>query len=373
MAIDRTKFPKLGFGMMRLPAISEGVYDIEQVKNMVDSYINAGMNYFDTAYMYCGGQSECIAKEALVQRYPRDSFYLTSKLPCGEIKSYEDRDRVLNHQLEKTGAGYFDIYLMHGVQDNNVEEFERFDCFNWGREQIAAGKIKHLGFSFHGTPECLEKVLDKYPFIEVVQIQLNYRDMEAPAINSRRIYEILAERNIPIIVMEPVKGGSLASTDAETEAAMNKVRPGASVASFALRFVASLPAVMITLSGMSNEEQMNDNIKTFKNFEPLTDEEQDIIAAAVEKLNSSPVIPCTACRYCTKGCPMQINIPEIIRAVNAQRIDPKQSRADGYFKMIIDGGSGRPSACVGCGQCERICPQHLSIIDAMKEAAEKFE
>ncbi len=374
MAIDRTLFPKLGFGMMRLPRLEGGAVDVEQTKRMVDAYLAAGMNYFDTAYMYCDGKSELAVKEALTSRYPRESFFLTDKLPSSEIHSKEDRDRILSEQLEKTGAGYFDIYLMHGVQDDNIEDYDtNYDCFNWAFEQKKAGKVRHVGCSFHGTPALLTRLLDKYPEIEVVQIQLNYRDWDSPTICSGELYRILEERGIPVLVMEPVKGGSLASLEEDVAAEMKAFHPDKSLASWALRFVGSLPGVMTILSGMSTEAQMADNIGTFKDFAPLSDEERTIIQNVVGKLNASPAIGCTACRYCTKGCPMQINIPEIFRVLSGERMAPGASRAEFYYKFLIEAGSGRASDCLRCGQCEHICPQHLPIIDLIAEAAEKFE
>ena len=369
MSIDLNTMPKLGFGLMRLPE-RDGVIDIDQVCRMVDSYLAAGMNYFDTAYVYHGGKSEVAAREALVKRHPRDSFMLATKLPAWEIRKAEDVDRLFNEQLERAGVDYFDFYLLHSLEDgNNYDTYEKYDCFSWGVQKRNEGKIKHFGFSFHGSPELLEKVLDKHPEIEFVQIQLNYLDRTNPVVRSQMLYEILRDRNIPIIVMEPVRGGMLANMAPEIEAKFKAKRPDSSVASWALRFVGSLPGVMTILSGMSNEEQMNDNIGTFTDFEPLTDEEFAIINEVTEDILSMPQIGCTACRYCCDGCPMKISIPDVFRTINTLRRYPNDWRSKNFYQGVASRG-GRASDCIGCGQCEGVCPQHLPIIDLMKEAAE---
>ena len=233
MSIDLTRMPKLGFGLMRLPE-KDGEIDLERVCRMADAYIQAGMNYFDTAYVYHGGNSEKAVKEVLSKRYPRDRFMLATKLPAWSLKVPEDRDRIFNEQLERCGVEYFDFYLLHSLEDgSNGETYERLDCFNWGLQKKAEGKIRHFGFSFHGSPECLIRTLDAHPEVEFVQIQLNYADWENPVVRSGELYEILHSRNIPMIIMEPVKGGTLAKLTPELEAMFKTVRPGASVASWA--------------------------------------------------------------------------------------------------------------------------------------------
>ena len=350
MSIDLSKMPKLGFGLMRLPE-KDGVIDHEQVCNMVDMYMNAGMNYFDTAYVYHGGKSEVAAREALVKRYPRDSFMIATKLPAWEIKKPEDVDRIFNEQLERAGVDYFDLYLLHSVEDGgNYETYEEYDCFNWGLKMKEEGRIRHLGFSFHGTPELLEKVLDRHPEIEFVQIQLNYLDRTNPVVQSQKLYEILSGRKVPIIVMEPVRGGMLANMDPAIEARFKTRRPEKSVASWALRFVGSLPGVMTILSGMSNEEQMKDNIGTFKNFEPLKEDELDIINEVTREILSIPQIGCTACRYCVDGCPQGIVIPDVFRAINTLRRYPDDWRAKNFYR-ILTGHSGKASDSVSRSRC----------------------
>ena len=360
--------PKLGFGMMRLPE-KDGVIDIEHVCRMVDLYMEAGMNYFDTAYIYHGGKSETAAGAALVSRHPRESFMLATKLPAWEMSCAEDADRIFNDQLERTGAGYFDFYLLHSIEEgNNYDTYEKYSCFEWGLKRKAEGKIRHFGFSFHGSPELLEEVLDKHPEAEFVQIQLNYLDRTNPVVRSQRLYEILRDRNIPIIVMEPVRGGMLASFAPEIEAKFKARQPEKSMASWALRYVASLPGVMTVLSGMSDEDQMKDNIKTFTGFEPVADDEIAIINEVTEMILNTPQIGCTACKYCCDGCPMKISIPDVFRTINTLRRYPDDWRSKNFYSGLV-ARSGKASDCIGCGQCERVCPQHLPIIALMKEAA----
>ena len=374
MSIDMSKMPKIGFGLMRLPE-NDGVIDIDKVSKMADSYLEAGFTYFDTAYVYHGGNSEKAVKEAIVKRYPRDSFTLATKLPAWCIHSFEDRDKIFNEQLDRCGVDFFDFYLLHSIEDgNNYDTYEKYDCFNWGIKKREEGKIKHLGFSYHGTPELLVKVLDKHPEIEFVQIQLNYADWDNKIVHSGELYQILADRNIPIIVMEPCKGGKLANHDDECQAILKGVRPDKSIASWAFRYVGSLPGVTTILSGMSTQEQLEDNMNTFKKFEPLSDEEKEAIEKVKEVMFRIELVGCTACRYCVEGCPMKIAIPDVISAVNTKRKFPDDIRPNFFYGGLVErDGNGKASACIGCGQCEGVCPQHLPIISIMKEAAEKFE
>ena len=374
MSIDLSRMPKIGFGLMRLPE-TDGVIDIDKVCKMADAYMEAGFNYFDTAYVYHGGNSEKAVKEAIVKRYPRDSFTIATKLPAWSIHSFEDRDRIFNEQLERCGVDYFDFYLLHSIEDgNNYDTYVKYDCFNWGIQKREEGKIKHLGFSYHGTPELLVKIVDSHPEIEFVQIQLNYADWDNPLVHSGKLYQILSERNIPIIVMEPCKGGKLANHDEECTEILKSIRPDKSVASWAFRFVGSLPGVTTILSGMSTQEQMEDNMNTFKNFEPLSDEERAAIDKVIEVMFRVEQIGCTACRYCVDGCPMSISIPDVISAINTKRKFPGDMRPQFFYTGLVSrDGNGKASDCIGCGQCEGVCPQHLPIIEILKEGVEKFE
>lgn len=359
---------KLGFGLMRLPE-KEGEVDYEHVCRMIDSAMDAGLNYFDTAYVYHSGRSEVAARECLVKRYPRDSFQLATKLPAWCLKTKDDRDRIFDEQLERAGVDYFDFYLLHSLEDgSNYDTYEALDCFRWAMEKKEAGQIRHFGFSYHGTPELLEVVLDKHPEVEFVQIQLNYADWKNPLVQSGALYEILRSRNIPMIIMEPVKGGTLASLMPELEEKLRAARPKASIASWAMRFVGSLPGIVTILSGMSNDEQMADNLRTFSQFEPLSDAEKALIGEVNEVMFNSPLIGCTACRYCCDGCPSGINIPEIFRILNTIRLYGEEWRSANFYGGLTANG-GKAKDCIGCGQCESVCPQHLSIIELLAEAS----
>lgn len=372
MAVDVSKMPKLGFGLMRLPE-KDGKIDHEETCRMVDAYMDAGLNYFDTAYVYHGGLSEVEAREALVKRYSRDKFMLATKLPAWELKNKDDRDRIFNEQLERAGVDYFDYYLLHSIENGNIEKYEKLDCFDWGFKKKAEGKIKHFGFSFHGSLDLLEKVLDEHPDMEFIQIQLNYLDWDNPVVRSGKVYELVHSRNMPMIIMEPVKGGTLASLKPELEAKYKALRPEASIASWAFRYVASLPGVMTILSGMTHEDQMHDNIETFKNFEPLSDAEKAVVEEVTRIMLDIPQIGCTACKYCCDGCPMKISIPDVFRTINTMNLYNEEFRPKAYYNGLVEAGMGRASDCIACGQCESVCPQHLPIIKLMKEAAARLD
>jgi len=371
--IDVNAMPKLGFGLMRLPDENE-VIDVDQVCEMVDEYLAAGLNYFDTAYVYHSGKSEVVVKEALTKRHKRESFMVATKLPGWELKAEGDPDRLFNEQLQRSGLDYFDFYLLHSIEEGNIEKYERFDCFNWGLKKKEEGKIKHFGFSFHGSPALLERVLDEHPETEFVQIQLNYADWENPVVQSGKLYDILLKRNIPMIIMEPVKGGSLANLTPVLTDRLKEMRPDDSTASWAFRFVASLPGVMTILSGMSSREQMKDNLKTFKNFEPLSEEEKKLLFEVRDIMLNVDLIGCTACRYCTDGCPMKISIPDVFKAVNTMKLYNEEFRPKAFYNGLVSSGrTARASACVKCGQCESVCPQHLQITELLEKASEKLD
>ena len=370
---------KLGFGLMRLPLndrSNPADIDMEQLKQMVDLFMENGFTYFDTAWMYNAFASESAAKEALVSRYPRESFTLATKLHAGFIETKEDRDRIFNTQLERTGAGYFDYYLIHGIEATMIEKYESLECFDWLLEKKAAGLVKHAGFSFHDTPEMLEEILTKHPEMEFVQLQINYLDWESEWIRSRACYEVAERHGKPVIVMEPVKGGTLAKVPVEAEALFKAQDASMSVPSWAIRFAASLPNVMVVLSGMSSIDQMKDNLSYMKEFRPLSEEEQKICFKAADIINSQIAIPCTGCSYCTEGCPMNIAIPQYFSIYNEdmrEHLEEKGWTINFTNYEIISGTRGKASDCIACGQCEGVCPQHLSIIDYLKDVAAHYE
>ncbi len=363
---------KLGFGMMRLPRI-EGTKDIdlEHTKRMVDAFLEAGGKYFDTAYVYEG--SEAATKAALCDRYPRESYYLADKLNASDFaaKSEEEAKNEIKVSLERTGAGYIDFYLLHGIDEGNNDKYNRYGIWEYMRKLKAEGVIRHYGFSFHSTPEHLDQLLTDHPDVEFVQLQINYSDWEDPLICSRRCYEIATRHGKPVIVMEPVKGGKLANPPQPVKDILQSANPNASFASWAVRFAASLPGVMVVLSGMSDMEQMEDNVSFMRNFQPLTDEEQHVIDEACQALKQFTDIACTACHYCTPGCPMGIHIPEIFAVMNVYKMYRNLTEARNEYGWRP--GGEKASACIACGQCESACPQHLPIISLLEEVVETLE
>ena len=370
---------KFGFGLMRLPLTDPKVassVDIEQMKQMVDLFIEKGFTYFDTAWMYVGFSSENATKTALVERHPRNTYTLATKLHHGFINTKEDRDKIFNTQLEKTGAGYFDYYLIHDIEKTNYVKYNQLDCFNWLADKKAQGLVKHMGFSFHDNADLLDKVLTEHPEMEFVQLQLNYLDWVSDWVQSRKCYEVCVKHGKPVVVMEPVKGGTLAKVPAEAEALFRAADPKKSMSSWAIRFAASLPNVMMVLSGMSTLEQMQDNVSFMEDFKPLTKEEIDMCAKVADIINGQIAIPCTACSYCTEGCPQQIPIPKYFSLYNdLMREDMEHKGWTIYFTKYGDLAKefGRASDCVECGQCEGICPQRLPIIDYLKKVSARFD
>ena len=369
---------KLGFGLMRLPLTNPdeaSSIDVEQVKDMVDAFIENGFTYFDTAWMYCGFQSECAAKEALVDRYPRDSYTLADKLHAGYIKTREDRDKIFNEQLRKTGVEYFDYYLLHDIGVDHYKIYQELDCFTWLKEKKEQGLVRHIGFSFHDSAKMLDQVLTEHPEVEFVQLQLNYLDWDSEGVQSRKCYETAVKHGKPVIVMEPVKGGTLAKVPERAEKMFKEYHPDMSVPSWAIRFAASNEHVMMVLSGMSNMEQLQDNMSYMADFQPLNEEEQEIIRKAVEIINSGIEIPCTGCSYCTEGCPQNIAIPKYFSLYNAdlQECEEKGWKPQGEYYDRLTKTFGKASDCVECGQCESVCPQHLPVIRHLKEVAARFE
>ncbi len=364
--------PKLGFGLMRLPKLADGAIDVEQTKEMVDRFLAAGMTYFDTAYVYDGGKSEEAARLALVERYPRESYTLATKLCAwmGPTNAAEARQQFYT-SLERTGAGYFDYYLLHALQRNNYKKYDEYDLWHFVRELKEKGLVRHYGFSFHADPPLLEELLAAHPDVDFVQLQINYADWENPGVRARECWEIARRHGKPVVIMEPVKGGALADPIPEAARTLKAADPAASPASWAIRFAASLEGVVTVLSGMSDLAQMEDNLSYMKAFRPLDEKERAVIARVQAVLNGDRSIPCTGCHYCTAGCPRNIPIPEIFHVMNHQRGNAAFRGRREY--VIATQDRGRASECIRCGQCERACPQQLPVIGYLKECADRFE
>ena len=358
---------KLGFGLMRLPKNPDGTIDIPQVCQMTDKFIAAGGTYFDTAYVYDDGASEAAFKAAVADRYPRDAYTLATKLNAW-LQAHDEQSAKQQFftSLERTGAGYFDYYLLHALQRNNYDKYDEYHIWDFVKEQKAKGLIKHLGFSFHADPELLEELLDKHPEMEFVQLQINYADWDNPGVAARRNLEICRAHGKPVTVMETIKGGILADPIPEVKAVFDATGIDRSYSAWALRFVASQDYIITALSGMSNLAQMEDNLKTMKDFTPMTEEELSVIRKAQAVLDADQSIPCTGCRYCTEGCPMSIPIPDIFTVANRRKGSPHFRTVREY--NIVTQGKGKASECVQCGQCEGACPQHLPIISLLEKA-----
>ncbi|MCH5197703.1 MAG: aldo/keto reductase [Oscillospiraceae bacterium] len=362
--------PKLGFGMMRLPRKMLAI-DIEQTKAMVDLFMEAGFTYFDTAFIYPG--SEEATGKALVSRYPRESFTLATKLNAGIPGMTEKAAKSeFVTSLKRTGAEYFDYYLLHNLLRSNYKRYEKLHIWEFAEEQKQKGLIKHIGFSFHDGPELLDAVLTEHPEVDFVQLQLNYADWENKKILSRRNYEVARKHNKSIVVMEPVKGGKLADPPQEVKKLFSDYSPDMSYASWAIRFAASLDGIITVLSGMSNLDQVKDNISYMKDFKPLNAREQEIIRSAQEIFGKSVTVPCTSCRYCIEGCPKNIPIPDIFTALN-MHLSNGQTEAARENIAEVTQGKGRASDCITCRRCEGVCPQHIDITAQLKAAAEILE
>lgn len=361
---------KLGFGCMRLPMSNEEV-DTAQMKKMVDMFLERGFNYFDTAHGYVGGKSETALKECLTSRYPRERYILTDKLSTHHFNKEEEIRPLFESQLEACGVDYFDFYLMHAQDENIFAKFERCNAYKVAYGFKAEGKIRHFGISFHDRAEVLEKILKAHPEIEVVQIQFNYVDYEDPSVESRKVYEVCEKYGKPVIVMEPIKGGSLLNLPDEAQKLYDELG-GGSNASYAIRFAAGFDNIMMVLSGMSNVENMEDNTSYMQEFQPLDRREMEAVEKVVEIFRAQNLIPCTACRYCMEECPKGISIPDLFALMNAKKRFGNWN-TDYYYNNIHTGEGRKASDCLRCGKCERICPQHLNIRELLENVAAEFE
>ena len=364
--------PKLGFGLMRLPMKDKEV-DIDQTIAMADLFLDSGLTYFDTAYGYIEGKSEAAVKTAIVSRHPREKFQLATKLPAWAGPTTADEAKQMFYtSLERTGAGYFDFYLLHNLGSTRTKSFDDFGIWDYVLDLKEKGMIRHAGFSFHDKADLLDEILTKHPEMEFVQLQINYGDWDSGAVQSRKCHEIARKHGKPVIIMEPVKGGMLANPAPELKAVFDETGSKASYASWAIRFAASLEGIVTVLSGMSTLDQMQDNISYMKNFKPLSDSERAVVDKARATLASLPSVPCTSCAYCVAGCPKNIAIPQIFDAMNREFVykDPNSAK-NGYSWETKFGG--KASDCIQCGKCEEVCPQQIKITEQLKVAAAKYE
>lgn len=355
-----------GFGCMRLPMKRLGV-DYKEFSKMIDLFMSSGFNYFDTAKIYTAGKSEIALRECLVKRYPREDFVFVDKLTSVFFRKESDIRPLFEKQLKACGLEYFDFYLMHAQNAKNFKKYKKCHAYETAFDLKTEGKIKHVGISFHDKASVLEDILTEYPQIEVVQIQFNYVDYEDDNVESRKCYEVCRKHDKPVIVMEPVKGGSLIKLPEKAQAIFDALH-GGSNASYAIRFAAGFEGIMMVLSGMSNMEQMRDNLSFMTDFEPLDEKERAAVDKVCALFKKQDIIPCTACRYCTDGCPKQIPIPEIFTVLNAKKQN-KISNGDSSYSY----GGGKASDCIKCGKCESACPQHLEIRKLLEQAANELE
>ncbi len=360
---------KLGFGLMRLPRKAARI-DVKQMCQMVDLFLESGFTYFDTARIYPG--SEIATHKALVKRYPRDSYVIATKLNTMVAPTPKLARKQIHTSMSKLGLDYVDNYLLHCLMGSNYKSYEMLGLWDYVADLKRAGTVRQFGFSFHAGPKLLDKILTEHPEVDFVQLQINYADWDNPRITSRANYEVARAHNKPIVVMEPVKGGTLVNLPSQARSLMEEVNPGASTASWAIRFAASLDGILMVLSGMSNMEQMRDNVSFMRDFHPLDEREMEVIRQVRELIGHSKDIPCTACGYCREGCPMQIPIPDVFAAMNKQLVGGHiEDARESYRDAIADGNPA--SACIGCGQCEDACPQRIDIIDQLRECVDALE
>jgi len=366
--IQTEKIGKLGFGYMRLPYV-DGKLDLAQVIKMADAFLESGGTYFDAAYVYSGAEEAL--RDSVVKRHPRESFQIATKLPVGMVNAQRPMNHFLETSLERLGTDYIDFYLLHGINSNANKQAEELGLWEYLKDLKSLGTIRHIGFSFHGHPKDMDEILTKHPEVEFVMIQANYWDWNRAKVNARRTYEIAREHNKPIVVMEPLFGGKLASPDSPIADLFKKADPAASVASWAMRFIGQLEGVFVNLSGMSTFDQVADNVNTYKDFKPLDKDEMKLIKEAIKILEGVPRIECTSCNYC-KDCPVNIPIPSLINLYNDHLIHKTTTNFSGAYNWMT-GGKGKAKDCTECGHCEEICPQDLEIIDTMKKVSKLFD
>lgn len=368
---------QLGFGVMRLPITdpaNHGSIDMPTFERMVDLFIDRGFSYFDTAWIYHEGKSEEAVREAVVKRHPRDSFTVTTKMPTMVLEKESDHARIFEAQLRNVGVDCFDYYLLHDINIETWPVAKRLGTFEYVAEQRRAGRIAHMGFSFHDTPEMLDEVLNEHPEVDFVQLQINYLDWDSPAVQARRCYECAVRHGKKVIVMEPVKGGQLARIPAEAQRLLEREQPGTSAAALAIRYAASLSEVMMVLSGMSTLEQVDENTSFMGDFTPLSDDERKTLVRVKHILADATAIPCTNCRYCVSGCPQRIPIPDYFALFNAQASAGRKTHNNRmYYEHIVTRGAGKASECIGCRKCAKACPQHIMIPEMLKDVAAAFE
>lgn len=360
---------RLGFGCMRLPTLEGGEIDIAKFSEMVDAFMGAGFNYFDTAHGYHSGRSEGAIREALVKRYPRESYVLVDKLSTYHFEREEEILPLFESQLAALSVDYFDFYLMHAQDTELYAKYTRTHAYEIAARLKAEGKIRHLGISFHDRAEVLDRILTEHPEIELVQIQFNYADYDNPAVQSRECYEVCRKHRKPIAIMEPVKGGNLVRLPMAALECLSGI--SGSPASLAIRYAAGFPGVITVLSGMGNLDMVNENCAFMKDFVPLSDAELAAIEGVKRVLRDAALIQCTACRYCTDGCPSNIPIPDVFACMNGTSV--WQDWSPKFYYEIHTANRGRASDCIGCGACEAVCPQHLPIRDLLCDVVKKFE
>ena len=367
---------KLGFGFMRLPEVEgpdgQKAIDIERVKGMVDAFMEAGFTYFDTARGYHGGRSEAALKAALVDRYPRESFQIATKLPAWLAKDADHARAMFDKSLRETGAGYFDYYLLHNLGGELTAPFEEYGLWEFAAQKKAEGLIRNFGFSIHDKADALEEVLAAHPEVDFVQLQINYADWESEVIESRKCYEVARAHGLPVVVMEPVKGGSLVKLPQQASDVLRAADPEASLPAWALRFAASLPGALTVLSGMSTLEQVRENCRILgPEFKPMGDDELRVLDRVRAILDGIPTVPCTDCRYCLKNCPQGVQIPAALASLNILALYQDEFRAQENYDW--NASDGPASSCIACGACEEVCPQHIGIVQELGRAAGLFE